>query len=361
VRCFPRADVILERDDRLPAYEVLAAEVELARARHAAALASPGESIPASAATAHPTPCTRSDWPMLQRSFWQRVVAPSSREDAAPGAFLDEALPVCAERGTRVYRDGIRTILREALRTNFPSLARTLSDRDWIDLCDAYFAAHPPDGHGFTGIGAALADFVRSHRFAEDYGVDRVVFAELARLEQAQLDVQDAADCERTLAAADLAALDPDAWERATVWFVPSLRVVRATHDVAPVVRAAARGEALERPRAADVVYLVTRSGGAVETRPLAVGDGALAAVLGAGGTFADACEALRRATGAPENAAVAQAAQWLVNAAACGWLLAIEPQRRTHDGSDDGISSGRALDHGARARELYHEPATRS
>ncbi len=327
VQRFPRADVILERDDDLPPYAQLVAELGEARARHAAARLGPHRPAPASREAPPRSPHRGlADWSSLQRAFWQHVVAP--HEDADPVSLdeiLEERLPVRAARGLRVYSDGYLASLRDALATNFASLARVLGAADWQRLTAAYLAAHPPRGHGFVGLGAAFAEFVREHCFAADYGVPQRVLAEMAELEQAQLEAQDAPDPERTMTPSQLAAVDPAAWEHAHLEFAPTVTVVRATHDVAPVVLAVSRGETPERPRAVEQVYLVARRGDGVETIPLAPGDGALALALLAGRTFGAACATAREASGADEDEAAEQGARWLVNACAQGWVAAVE------------------------------------
>ncbi len=323
VQRFPRADVILERDDDLPPYEALVAELELARARRAAALSGPRERGPAPEVPARGSQRGGADWDALQRAFWQRVV--ECANGAGLGELLDERLPVSAARGMRVYSDGYRASLRDALATNFPSLAHVIGARDWAQLCAAYLAEHPPRGYGFVGLGAALAAFVRDYRFAADHGVPQCVFAEMAELEQAQLEAQDAPEPERSVTPSQLAAVDPADWEHAHLVFAPSVRVVRATHDVAPVVLAASRGETPERSRAGEHVYLVARRGDGVETIPLRPGDGALALALLAGRTFGAACATAGEASGADRDEAAEQGARWLVNACAQGWVAAVE------------------------------------
>jgi len=254
----------------------------------------------------------------------------SSREEHAdrPVAlsdFLDDGLPVRAERGLRVYRDGYLASLRDALATNFASLARVLSEEDWARLAAAYLAAHPPRGHGFVGLGAALPAFVADHRFATDYGVPTRVLAEMARLEQAQLEAQDAPDPDRTVTPAELAAVAPEDWERARIAFAPGMRIVRTTHDVAPVVLAAGRGEAPARPAAVERAYLVARRGGGVETETLDRADAALVEALLAGSSFGAACDAAQADSGTEEGAAAEQAARLIVRAAASGWIAHVD------------------------------------
>ena len=337
VQRFPRADVILERDDDLPPYAQLVAELDR-RARITPPRCERREQIDFHAERARSSQRdpkanllpSRADWSSLQRSFWQRVVA-TPEEAADPlvplGELLDADLPVRAERGMRVYSDGYLASLRDALATNFASLARVLGGEDWAQLTAAYLAAHPPRGHGFVGLGAALPAFLREHRFATDYGVPPAVLAEMAQLEQAQLEAQDAPDPDRTVAPAELAVVAPEDWESARLFFAPSLRIVRATHDVAPVVRAAGRGDAPERPDAAERTYLVARRGGGVETEALDPADAALLEALLAGRRFGEACGAARAVSGAEEAAAAERAARFLVRAASNGWIARLEPR----------------------------------
>jgi hypothetical protein len=307
VRRFPAAGVIIERDAELPAYADLVAEAEQARARHRAALARP----PAAPAGPEPGGAREgtvevASWSALQREFWSRLVdKPLGFEQRDLGGLLAEDRPVAAARGMRVYSDAWAASLREALATNFAALVRVISPADFDGLAAAYLRAHPPRGHGFQGLGAHLEAFVRSHPFAHDYGVPREVLAELVALEQAQLEVQDAPDAAASVSPEALVVLEPDTWEEVRFGFAPALRVLRASHDVAPVVEAAARGEDPERPVPGEVAYLVYRtpvgssSGSAAGAEPAAGGvrterigprEADLLEALLAGAGFAAAC-----------------------------------------------------------------------
>lgn len=322
---FPHADVILERDDDLPPYRQLVAELDEARKRHADALAAPRREIGRPGAAERSSHRRDQDWSSLQRAFWQCVVAPHETAESVDLELFEASLPVAAARGVRVYSDGYLAKLRAALATHFPSLTRVLGSEDWARLSTDYLRAHPPRGHGFVGLGAAFADFVREHCLADDHGVPQCVLAEMAQLEQAQLEAQDAPDPEDIVSPAQLAAVEPAAWESARVELAPSVRIVRVTHDVAPVVHAASRGEAPLRPRVSEQAYLVARRHGGVETEPLEAGDAALVEALLAGRTFGAACAAVRSASGADGAAAAKGAAHWLVRAAAQGWIARVE------------------------------------
>ena len=326
-RRFPEASVIIERDDQIPAYAELVAEADEARRRHAAAPARadtrertpPSPSASAAKPRAQRGGAERSQgWPALQREFFARLVdKPLGFEHEGLGALLDEGLPVRAPRGMRVYSDAYSASLRSALATNFAALARVLSPADFDRLAAAYLRAHPPRGHDFQALGVGLAEFVARYPSEHDYGVPREVLAELARLEQTQLEVQDAPDAESVVAPEQLAAIEPDAWAAAHIRFAPALRLVRATHDVAPVIEAVAEGRDPERPAPGEVAYRVARAGIGVRTERLTSQEAALLEALLAGASFAAAC-------GDDESNAAA-GARLLVQAAQHGLLARVE------------------------------------
>jgi uncharacterized protein (UPF0276 family) len=338
-RRFPEAGVILERDDQIPEYPALVAELDEARARHGAVLASV-ERLPAgpqaerSPARSEPTRGFGSgeasgahgdSWRELQRAFFSRIVdAPLGREQGDLAGLLDETLPVPAARGLRVYSDAYRASGRQALATNFAALARVLAPADFEGLAAAYLRAHPPRGFDFVRLGRELPAFVRTFAFAADYGVPPEVLAELAALEQAQLEVQDATDAPGPVSPAELAAFVPEDWERLRVVFAPAFRVLRASHDVAPVIEAVARGESPARPASRAVAYLVRRAGDGVRTERLAAHEASFLEALLAGVPFGSACE--RAAGSGTEPARVAEdAARRLVEAAAAGLLARVD------------------------------------
>ena len=316
-RRFPAAGVIIERDGNLPSYETLAAEVEQARVRHRDAMSYGDRDAPQagrSPARRSPQANEGASWPALQQEFFARIVdQPLGREQSNLSGLLDESLPVRAARGLRVYSDAYTASLRSALATNFAALARVLSPADFDRLAAAYLRAHPPHGFDYLRLGARFAAFVAGFDFAAGYGVPRAVLAELAALEQAQLEVQDAPDAERAVTPAELAALAPEAWERVGFSFAPAFRVLRATHDVAPVVEAVAAGKDPARPVVGDVAYLVSRAGDGVRTERLPPHEAALLEALLAGATFHAACSGDARAAEAGARRLVAAATAGLL------------------------------------------------
>jgi len=308
VRRFPEAPVILERDDRIPPFAELVAEAERARELHASAF---GEAPVARTATSTRAIEPRSGsapWASLQESFFARIVdRPLGVEQGDAGALLDEARPVRAARGLRVYTDAYTAGLRRALATNFPALARVLRADDFDALAAAYLRAHPPRGHDFTALGAALAAFLRGFELRASYAVSREALSDLAALEQTQLEAQASDETPDRVEARALASLRPQDWETLRVALAPGVRIVRAAFDVQPAIEAVARGEDPPPPARGETAYLVSRGALGVRTERLDAVDAAVLEALAAGHSFAAACHAADPARGVRALAAACE------------------------------------------------------
>src|SRR5207244_4186722 len=131
----------------------------------------------------------------------------------------------------------------------FPALANVLSPRDFAALAAGYAAAHPSTAHDYLRFCARFPEFVQSFSFTDDYGIAPAALAELARVELAQLEVQEAEDDPLGIEPEALAQIAPESWDDLRFQLARSMRIAFAEHDVLPCVRAVARGAVPERPR----------------------------------------------------------------------------------------------------------------
>ena len=319
-RSFPDAHVIIERDENLPEFAELRAEVELARTRHARAVASADP--PPVVAAPRPARASAAEapaWSALQAEFWKRSI---ERAPDADEALLATDRPVSAARGLRVYGDAYASNLQRALAVNFPALARVVDASDFAALAAAYLRAHPPHGHDFRSLGTRLAEFLRGFAFARDYAIDPSVFADLVALEQAQLEVQDELDEAASLAPESLAAFTPEQWDEARFVFASALRIVRASHDVLPVVEAVASQTTPARPKPGLTSYLVFRSDGRLHTERVSEREADFAEQLLGGASFGQACDELHTRGGADLAELAVEAARLLVDAGRRGLIV---------------------------------------
>jgi hypothetical protein len=300
---FPGAGTVLERDDALPPFAELLAELARARALHAAAAAE--RAAPAAAPLAAPRRRGGGRaWAAVQDAFFAGVVGEAPAERVT--ALLAPTAPVPAARGLAVYRDAYLARLRRGIAQNFPTLRRVVGDAELERLVAAYVARHPPRGYEFARVTARLADYVPSHRFGADFGVASQVLADLAAFEQAELEVSEAPDDGPPLAAAALAEVPPDAWPRLRARCAAALRVVRCSADVLPAVDAVAAGRVPERPPPGATAYLIGRPGvELVRVRVPAEEAGVVERLLG-GATIEAACAGVGIEAGATAVARLA-------------------------------------------------------
>lgn len=325
-RRFPNAGVMLERDDAIPSLQGLVEELDAARAHWQSAQRAEPLAQSAAQRRSQGTAAARfarEPWLETQRAFWANIAPHDASAGEAPRpCALDARLPVLPQRGLRIYRDALASMPERALATNFSTLARVLSRRDFAALCAALIRAHPSTSHDYSRLGAPLAEFIPTFAFKDAYGIAPDAFADIARLEQAQLEAQDAPDATTRISPPDLAALGTEQWEDARFSFAPALRIVFAAYDVLGALRAAAAGLAPTRPERAPTAYLVARRESVVRTERVDLPAARVLALLASGESFASACTSV----GAADVAFAA--AQALVLACALGGVSAISKTR---------------------------------
>jgi uncharacterized protein (UPF0276 family) len=267
---FPGAHTILERDERLPGFDHLVAELDDARQRHkrsrlrvvggsaqvrGAVASRPRQQVPAEPGAPPAFPTTH--W---HAQFFDAVVGAAPLDDA----LLSTATPVAGARGVRVYRDAYVGRLQHGLGENFPALAAVLGKAVFERLIADYVAAHPPRSWRFGTVGAALPAFIETYEFGVGLKVEPTVLADLAALEHAELAVHDAPDDGAPLDYGALGTLSQDAWADLRLRCSPHVRLLRWRFDVLGVVNAAAAGSIPEPPPRSDGALLIGRQAGEI-------------------------------------------------------------------------------------------------
>lgn len=279
---FPAAHTILERDERLPGFDALVDELAIARGEHVAASAGVPPAQRGDAYRWSAQPLQTADRPPAlagQDEFFAAVVGDSP----LPDGVLASSTPVAPARGVRVYRDAYLARLQRGLRDNFPTLATVLGGDRFDRLIAAYVAAHPPRGWRFAAVGAALPAFIERYQFDAEVAVAPAVLADLAAVEQAELEVHDALDDGAALAPAALQAVAPAAWPGLRVRAGAACRLVCGRADVLAAIEAVSAGQTPLPPPPNPIGVLIGRRDGAVVRRRLAADQAAIAARLLAG------------------------------------------------------------------------------
>jgi hypothetical protein len=224
-------------------------------------------------------------------------VDPEARNACLTG---DERLSA-AERA-RIYSDMYLARLVDALREDYPLLARLVGDEEFFALGAAYVRAHPSRSPTLAHLGRELPGFLRGR------AGQRPDVADLAALEWARAEAFIARDAEPQDPAV-LQSLGEDL-PGARLELVPSVRVLSLDHDVAPLWSDLDSGGEPSAPRAGPACLLVWRRGFDVFHAPIASEErAALEAVL-SGTTVGEACEAFTTAAD-PVRAALEALTSW--------------------------------------------------
>ncbi|MEQ1802841.1 MAG: DNA-binding domain-containing protein [Gammaproteobacteria bacterium] len=223
------------------------------------------------------------------------------RDEDGPPAGLDAV-------GAGVYAEGYFLRLSEALANDYPVLKRLLGDTAFADMARTYALAWPSRHYSVRWFGEQLPRFLRiTPPFsAEPY------LAELASLEWLMGEAFDAADAP-VIGVAEVAALPATDWPALILHFHPSVRRLKAHHDVVALWRgrAAEMGASADGPIPKLQHVVVWRRDLEVYFRPLDPGETLALDVLEGGGSFAAACEAMSAAVG-PGTEPAALIAGWL-------------------------------------------------
>jgi hypothetical protein len=175
-----------------------------------------------------------------QALFWDVLAGADPRGPRAAEvarAFLGTAALPAAER-VSIYASMVVYRQIDALREDFPLLARLCGDAAFGALARAYLAAHPSAHPSLARLGRALPGFLRGAQARAELGdLWRPDLPELAALEWARSEVFEEADRapQGVLALAQLGAAG---FATARVQLVPALRTLAFAHDVAALYAA---------------------------------------------------------------------------------------------------------------------------
>jgi hypothetical protein len=211
------------------------------------------------------------------------------QESAVTAAIVD-APPLPAADRLAIYRNAYQVRLIDALHETYPVLHGLLGDEAWVEMGQAYVAAHPSVFRSIRWYGRELAVFMAA---SPPYS-EAPILAEVALLEWTLAEVFDATDAQ-SLPRSALSAVEPAAWGSLTLEFHPSLRRLAFGWNTAAVWKAMNQDETPPRPEMAPapVPWLLWRQNLQNYFRSLnALESAALDAAL-RGRNFARVCEDL--------------------------------------------------------------------
>jgi len=212
----------------------------------------------------------------LQEMLARAISEPDSVRPELLQAGISVRAPLDGAARTNIYREMYRFRLADALRADFPRVARLLGDDGFLELSAAYASVYPSASSDISRFGRHLADFLSAHPGP------RGDEADLARLEWA---LAEAFTTQEALGQLGEAAAE------ARFGFVPALKTLVLEHDVLPLW---AELETSDEPPAVDKTgahVAVWRQGFQVLHRSLGVEEAEALARARAGATLAEVCE----------------------------------------------------------------------
>jgi hypothetical protein len=160
----------------------------------------------------------------------EAVASPAARKALGGAAIEDVILPsrtlTPADR-VGIYQGMYLMRMEEALESDYAALKHLLGGRAWSDLVRDYVSAHPSVTYTLNRLGDRFPDFV-----ARWPGAKRPALChDLARLEFAIAEVFDAPQVE-PLSDAEIAAVPPEAWEKARLAPIEAFRLLAFRYPV---------------------------------------------------------------------------------------------------------------------------------
>jgi hypothetical protein len=266
----------------------------------------------------------------LQRDMQRHLLGEESEVTAA----IVDAPPLPAADRLAIYRNAYQVRLVDALHETYPVLHGLLGDEAWVEMGQAYVAAHPSVFRSIRWYGRELADYLA---LSTPYS-EAPILSEVALLEWTLAEVFDAADAP-ALARSALSAVEPSAWGSLTLQFHPSLRRLSFSWNTAAVWKAMSQEETPPPPEMgpAPIPWLLWRQNLQNYFRSMtAVESAALDSALG-GRNFAQLCEDLGALL--PQEEIPAAAASLLGAWADSGMIVKVGSSDREASHSDGEAS----------------------
>ena len=162
-----------------------------------------------------------------QQAFAKAIVLDT---DSAMADGLFKTTPQGTPARLHIYSDAYRIRLGEALKENYPVLARVLGDDAFADLAAAFLQQYPSKKPSIRWFGDALAEYVDS----EPNALPHPSLNDLVRMEWALSTAFDGEDAS-PLQVADFMQLPPDTWPSLQFDPHPTLQLLRLDWNVEPL------------------------------------------------------------------------------------------------------------------------------
>jgi hypothetical protein len=160
----------------------------------------------------------------------EAVASPKARAIVSERRFPRIVLPsktLSSYRRVGIYRDMYLARLRDALASDYPALVHYLGDDAFTGLVSGYVQAYPSRSYTLNRLGDHLPEYIESASALPR----REFLYDLARLELAMSQAFDSEESP-VLAPEAIAAVSPEAWERARLKPINAFRLLSLRYPV---------------------------------------------------------------------------------------------------------------------------------
>jgi len=264
----------------------------------------------------------RRDLKTIQEILYRLITAPSGvaeglADERALGCdglrgVISEGARLSAEDRVDIYASAYFYRIFDVLKEDYPATLKVLGETDFHNLITGYLIEYPPTHFSITYAGQFLARYVETHPLTERYPY----IADLARLERALIDSFIAPDAE-PLSSETMRSIDPDAWGSLRMRTHPSVLLLQASWDVAPVLRSLEEGRTLpDDPASGRFPIVIRRTNNRSFYRNAEWAEFEALSLARQGTSFGEICELVDAKTSGESAATIASLlARWLADA----------------------------------------------
>lgn len=225
-----------------------------------------------------------------------------------------------------IYRQQFWLRHTSTLIEDFPGLSGLLGQKAWENFVEGYLTKRGYDVFALKNLGQGLAEHLGSlsEDFFSEFGVDRELLSEMAKLEWAYLRAFDLGD-DAPLSAEKLAQIPPDAWAGARFLLSPTVSLFRFQYPVADLRRRikitpdAGLGRAAEKAPHNLIVYRRERT---LWDKRVSSAAFLLLEEFSKGTALVPACEAVIHREPSAERILEEQLTEWFTLWGRLGWIV---------------------------------------
>lgn len=236
-----------------------------------------------------------------------------------------------------VYANMYPIRMRDALATDFPVVKSAIGEDAWNQLIGGYIVDHYSRHPNLNQLGKHLPAYVRTQKSLPHSGF----VAEMAELEQAMVEVFDAAESTQA-SVKELGELPPEKWATAKFYPIDAFRLCAFSYPVNAYLQATKEGRETPRIKKAQTYTAVYRKNFSVWRMGLTRSQYRLLKLFGEGHSVIEALFKATKGGGSDVAGTAQQLRGWFQEWFGEGWFSRIEIPAEDSVGSADADQAAR-------------------